>query len=102
VFSSIERLIATKFGDAFEPFTIDAYHYGNVARFINQSHAPNCVAVQIAVEYRQALVPRFAFFALRPIRAGKDFESLLYPAAIVYSLLIRCYHSCSAFFNQSC
>jgi [histone H3]-lysine9 N-trimethyltransferase EHMT len=51
-----------------EPFTIDANYYGNVARFINHSCAPNLVAVQVQAQSRDGRMPRIAFFSTTTIQ----------------------------------
>jgi len=53
--------------------TIDATHYGNIARFANHSCDPNCFAVEVLVECRQTSHhPRIAFFAGRDIQLGEE------------------------------
>jgi len=53
--------------------TIDATHFGNIARFANHSCNPNCFAVEVLIDSRQsAAQPRIAFFAGRDIKYNEE------------------------------
>ncbi|XP_043464292.1 histone-lysine N-methyltransferase EHMT2 isoform X2 [Leptopilina heterotoma] len=55
-----------------ETYCIDARRYGNVARFINHSCAPNLLPVRLFVEHQDLHFPRIAFFANRNIEADEE------------------------------
>ncbi|XP_011879624.1 PREDICTED: histone-lysine N-methyltransferase EHMT1 isoform X2 [Vollenhovia emeryi] len=55
-----------------ETYCIDARRYGNIARFINHSCAPNLLPVRVFVEHQDLHFPRIAFFANRDIEADEE------------------------------
>ncbi|XP_058802686.1 histone-lysine N-methyltransferase EHMT2 [Phymastichus coffea] len=55
-----------------ETYCIDARRYGNLARFINHSCAPNLLPVRIYIEHQDLHFPRIAFFANRDIEADEE------------------------------
>ncbi|XP_051167228.1 histone-lysine N-methyltransferase EHMT2 [Leptopilina boulardi] len=55
-----------------ETYCIDARRYGNVARFINHSCAPNLLPVRLFVEHQDLHFPRIAFFANQNIEADEE------------------------------
>ncbi|XP_034948298.1 histone-lysine N-methyltransferase EHMT1 [Chelonus insularis] len=55
-----------------ETYCIDARRYGNLARFINHSCAPNLLPVRVYVEHQDLHFPRIAFFANRDIEADEE------------------------------
>ncbi|XP_046738026.1 histone-lysine N-methyltransferase EHMT2 isoform X1 [Diprion similis] len=55
-----------------ETYCIDARRYGNLARFINHSCAPNLLPVRVFVEHQDLHFPRIAFFANRDIDADEE------------------------------
>ncbi|XP_012228658.1 histone-lysine N-methyltransferase EHMT1 isoform X2 [Linepithema humile] len=55
-----------------ETYCIDARRYGNIARFINHSCAPNLMPVRVFVEHQDLHFPRIAFFANRDIEADEE------------------------------
>ncbi|XP_015608564.1 histone-lysine N-methyltransferase EHMT2 isoform X2 [Cephus cinctus] len=55
-----------------ETYCIDARRYGNLARFINHSCAPNLLPVRVFVEHQDLHFPRIAFFANRDIEADEE------------------------------
>ncbi|XP_054008738.1 histone-lysine N-methyltransferase EHMT2 isoform X1 [Hylaeus anthracinus] len=55
-----------------ETYCIDARRYGNIARFINHSCAPNLLPVRVFVEHQDLHFPRIAFFANREIEADEE------------------------------
>ncbi|XP_015108514.1 histone-lysine N-methyltransferase EHMT1 [Diachasma alloeum] len=55
-----------------ETYCIDARRYGNLARFINHSCAPNLLPVRVFVEHQDLHFPRIAFFANRDIAADEE------------------------------
>ncbi|XP_014476702.1 PREDICTED: histone-lysine N-methyltransferase EHMT1 [Dinoponera quadriceps] len=55
-----------------ETYCIDARRYGNLARFINHSCAPNLLPVRVFVEHQDLHFPRIAFFANRHIEADEE------------------------------
>ncbi|XP_058825048.1 histone-lysine N-methyltransferase Su(var)3-9-like isoform X1 [Topomyia yanbarensis] len=60
------------FNGSDNPYTIDAAHYGNIARFINHSCDPNCGIWSVWVNCLDPNLPRLAFFAKRKIEAGEE------------------------------
>ncbi|XP_001604667.2 histone-lysine N-methyltransferase EHMT2 isoform X1 [Nasonia vitripennis] len=55
-----------------ETYCIDARRYGNLARFINHSCAPNLLPVRVFIEHQDLHFPRIAFFANRDIDADEE------------------------------
>ncbi|XP_012253973.2 histone-lysine N-methyltransferase EHMT1 isoform X2 [Athalia rosae] len=55
-----------------ETYCIDARRYGNLARFINHSCAPNLLPVRVFVEHQDLHFPKIAFFANRDIDADEE------------------------------
>ncbi|XP_011506175.1 PREDICTED: histone-lysine N-methyltransferase EHMT1 isoform X3 [Ceratosolen solmsi marchali] len=55
-----------------ETYCIDARRYGNLARFINHSCAPNLLPVRVFIEHQDLHFPRIAFFANRNIDADEE------------------------------
>ncbi|KAK0089007.1 hypothetical protein PV325_009758 [Microctonus aethiopoides] len=55
-----------------ETYCIDARRYGNLARFINHSCAPNLLPVRVFVEHQDLHFPRIAFFANRDIEVDEE------------------------------
>ena len=53
-----------------ETFCLDANRYGNVARFINHSCAPNLVPVKVFTSHQDLRFPHIALFASKPIKKG--------------------------------
>uniref|UniRef100_A0A0P6IWW1 Putative histone-lysine n-methyltransferase n=1 Tax=Aedes aegypti TaxID=7159 RepID=A0A0P6IWW1_AEDAE len=60
------------FNGSDNPYTIDAAHFGNIARFINHSCDPNCGIWSVWVNCLDPNLPRLAFFAKRKIEAGEE------------------------------
>lgn len=55
-----------------ETFCIDANRYGNIARFINHSCAPNVVPVKVFASHQDLRFPHIALFANCDIPKGKE------------------------------
>lgn len=53
-------------------FTIDAYHYGNVAHFINHSCDPNLIVYGVWINNMDTHLPHIALFAIRDIQPGEE------------------------------
>lgn len=54
------------------PFTIDAYAYGNLSRFINHACYPNCAIWVVFVDCLEPNLPRLGIFAVRDIEQGEE------------------------------
>ncbi|KAL1488388.1 hypothetical protein ABEB36_014862 [Hypothenemus hampei] len=55
-----------------DSYCIDAKFYGNFARFINHSCAPNLHPVKVFIEHQDLRFPRIAFFSKRDIEANEE------------------------------
>ncbi|XP_055901895.1 histone-lysine N-methyltransferase Su(var)3-9 [Eupeodes corollae] len=53
-------------------YTIDAAFYGNVSHFINHSCDPNLAVFPAWINCLDINMPRLAFFAIKPIKAGEE------------------------------
>jgi histone-lysine N-methyltransferase SUV39H len=53
-------------------YTIDAAHYGNLARLINHSCEPNCRIWPVATCNHDASIYRLCIFAMRQIKSGEE------------------------------
>uniref|UniRef100_A0A8D0E1S1 Histone-lysine N-methyltransferase n=1 Tax=Salvator merianae TaxID=96440 RepID=A0A8D0E1S1_SALMN len=53
-------------------YTVDAAYYGNISHFVNHSCNPNLQVYNVFIENLDERLPRIAFFATRPIRAGEE------------------------------
>mmetsp|Transcript_12661 Transcript_12661/g.24343 ORF Transcript_12661/g.24343 Transcript_12661/m.24343 type:complete len:179 (+) Transcript_12661:656-1192(+) len=51
-----------------DAFTIDAAHFGHVARYINHSCDPNLKAASVLAEIKDFRYPRIGMFAMKKIR----------------------------------
>lgn len=60
------------FYNADNNYTIDALHYGNIARFINHSCDPNCGIWALWSECQDPNFQKIVFFSLRPIATGEE------------------------------
>lgn len=54
------------------PYTIDAYAYGNMSRFMNHSCDPNCAIWAAYVDCLDPNLPRLAIFTRRRLEAGEE------------------------------
>lgn len=68
--------------DVEEVFTIDAFKFGNMARFINHSCDPNCVIWPVFHNCLDNRFPRLAFFTTRRIEEGEEL-SIDYAGGVV-------------------
>lgn len=64
------------------PFTVDAYEYGNISRFVNHSCEPNLTVYSVYINNIHPEMPELAFFAKRDIEAGEELT-------IKYDKLVR-------------
>uniref|UniRef100_A0A3B1KAQ0 Histone-lysine N-methyltransferase n=1 Tax=Astyanax mexicanus TaxID=7994 RepID=A0A3B1KAQ0_ASTMX len=55
-----------------DEYTVDAAHYGNISHFVNHSCDPNLQVYNVFIENLDERLPRIAFFATRPIKAGEE------------------------------
>ncbi|XP_065200646.1 histone-lysine N-methyltransferase EHMT1 isoform X2 [Planococcus citri] len=55
-----------------ETYCIDAFRYGNIARFINHSCVPNLLPVRVFIDHQDLHFPRIAFFANRDIQPYEE------------------------------
>ncbi|XP_020288910.1 histone-lysine N-methyltransferase EHMT2 isoform X2 [Pseudomyrmex gracilis] len=72
LFDLDNREIYSMYAQDGETYCIDARRYGNIARFINHSCAPNLLPVRVFVEHQDLHFPRIAFFANRDIDADEE------------------------------
>ena len=55
-----------------KPYTIDAFVYGNISRFLNHSCSPNCQIWPVHWDCMDENFPRLAVFANRAIKANEE------------------------------
>lgn len=60
------------YNNAERPYTIDAYEYGSIARFMNHSCDPNCAIWACYINCLDPNLPRLAIFTRRRMEAGEE------------------------------
>eukprot|EP01051_Picozoa_sp_SAG22_P012874 SAG22_NODE_1380_length_4545_cov_1.918129_2_plen_232_part_00 len=83
-------------------FTIDAQSKGNVARFLNHSCAPNCVAQLVQAEHNDPRVGRIGFFTMCDVPAWTELSFHYGPHYVspsrggAFQLRCRCARGCTS------
>lgn len=60
------------YNNAERPYTIDAYEYGNISRFMNHSCDPNCAIWAVYINCLDPNLPRLGIFTRRSMEAGEE------------------------------
>lgn len=60
------------YNNAEKPYTIDAYEYGNMSRFMNHSCDPNCAIWVVYIDCLDPNLPRLGIFTRRSLEVGEE------------------------------
>lgn len=60
------------YNNAEKPYTVDAYEYGNMSRFMNHSCDPNCAIWVVYINCLDPNLPRLGIFTRRSLDVGEE------------------------------